>query len=898
MDHLSGEMSEAIAPGQHEEAQAKYWNGLRTELQRYKDDFGATNIELSQGLRISRQPLVSFMQEQREDLPIQRINLMYLWDDLTSEESNKSKRLSQVKRDKRRMLGIEDRNRLLRESGFFVSDNKGLDINVGRYQHIQRLVSGLSHLHASDDGSFINIVTALERELISGAFGPYAFSNDLDSAQSNISFPHDMPISEIEAWINNWSSKHLAIPPTSIVQKKFNQAISRIIRQGKGRIENKEIFELYLSILENSRINDNSPYKHKVTHCQFSDISFSISSLEFCEDLNLRRELNQIFLAAEEILRYSSRCMSTVLSDDNRQQKYLESCLSEREGDDRKQYLQDCVSECVTETSVMCSLEEREFSKRGNIKEIKWSYSSSDTHYQNMFTAIYRGMGCTDSLELIDFSTISLGNETNSLVKSSTSFKGGKKLYQGVWVEESAILGTAKSVLASIKNWLVDDLNSPNSQDRKTTYHDYYSICRKVAEMDEKLDHASEKVGQYAFQYSNSDFGELNLPGLSEVVSEICSLKNDIKSLSVPSALGGWYQIHLNKQECRALLNIARSSFVGGQLDQAKSHLGKISQKLKNPKVSADKTIGLRLEYEEKLYRCYSGDRDFIGRRRWREDVDSSLKELRDHIYSCNTLKEPKQSGRGLFDKETYQCAASIFARLGRLECTFATAVEQDCLKEGVDYLLMAAYCVSKLGKRSRAAHYLANASRIYCRLGDGDRAKQLSSLAESILKKMEMHSYNDRYKRSAVAEIEISFGERELLIKKQPKASLKHFGKCLAGAAYLGFVRLLADSLYDISRAAKDVDELLDPDELYVSDWNDRERPQSNPIVIKVMGQIEKFVQNRCTWAESAPFFEEQAREIWDNWARAVSGNEKARHPIAVDIENGQYLCCVKDAF
>ncbi|MGD1849930.1 MAG: hypothetical protein ACFCBU_04785 [Cyanophyceae cyanobacterium] len=513
MDHLSGEMSEAIAPGQHEEAQTEYWNGLRQELQRYKDDFGATNIELSQGLRISRQPLVSFMQGQREDLPIQRINLMYLWDDLTSEESNRSKRLSQAKRDKRRTLGIEDRNQLLRAAGFFVSDNKSLDINVDRYQHIQRLVSGLSCLHASNDGSFINIVTALERELISEAFGPYSFSRTSDSAQNQVPLPHDMPMGDIEKWIDDWLSQYLAIPPTSIVQTKFSQAISRIIRQGKGRIDNKEVFELYLSILENCRISNNAPYKHKVIHCQFSDISFSISSAGLCQDPALRSDLNQVFIAAEEILRYSSRYMSTDSNRDNGQPEYLNGCTSEKEGDDRKQYLQDCVSERVVKTSVMCSLEDRDSSKGENKKGIEWSYSSSDTHYQNMFTAIYRGMGCSDSLELVDFSTISLGSETNSLVKSSTSFKGKKKLYQGVWVEESAILGTAKSVLTSIKNWLVDYFSAPNSQDRKAAYHDYYFVCRKVAELDEKVDRTSEKVGQYAFRYSNSDFGEPTLPG-------------------------------------------------------------------------------------------------------------------------------------------------------------------------------------------------------------------------------------------------------------------------------------------------------------------------------------------------------------------------------------------------
>ena len=64
---------------QYEQMQLHYWEQLRQELQRYKAELGTSHSELAEGMGISRQPVVSFMQKSRQDLPIYRSNLIRLW---------------------------------------------------------------------------------------------------------------------------------------------------------------------------------------------------------------------------------------------------------------------------------------------------------------------------------------------------------------------------------------------------------------------------------------------------------------------------------------------------------------------------------------------------------------------------------------------------------------------------------------------------------------------------------------------------------------------------------------------------------------------------------------------------------------------------------------------------
>ena len=843
------------------------------------------------------------MQGKRSDLPIQRVNLLYLWDELTSEIVNKSKRLSQEERDCRRNLGNKDLNNLLKTAGFFISNSRQLLVNVDRYQNIQRLVSGLSYLKSSSEGKFINIITSLESKLMSEAFSAEFSMGDAGRSQT---LDHRMSDQEIDDWMDEWSAKHLAIAPTPQLRENFKEALSQIIRRGKQRIENREIFELYLSIIENHRISRNSSYRYNIYHCQFSDLSVPIIELKAQKiSQKARNKLTNLFIGTEGLLRYGY--------------EYLREEREQDEDDDHRSYLEHCINEFVVQTSVICQAQKR--SDTGNDEsglQITWSYSSSDTHYQNMFTAIHRGMGCANHLELIDFATISLGNETDSLVKSSTSFKSNDRIYPGVWVDESAILSTAQSVVISIHNWLTDNLTIPNDRESNSIHESYYDICREAAEIDKKISLASRLLGRYALHdydkhrtnRTNESRKETSL--LEGIEEQIDDSQTKLQQSSLPEVLQKWYRTHLARQKCQTLLYLARSAHLEGDIGQSSIHLQNAESVLNRPDIAKDIRLHLRLKYERKLHLFYSGDVDFIGRRRWREDLESSLTQLHHYIYDGSASENSSQRSkihnkpsRGRFDQNTYSCAAVILARLGRLECTLATELEKDWLEKGAQCLVRASYCVAKLGNLPRTAHYLANASRAYCRLGDEAEARRLAEWANDILDHAERrsegdHSYSDRYKIAIRSEVEISYGERLLLWENDKEGSLQKFCDCLGGAAYLGFTRLLADCLYNIFRSAKDLDQDLDIKEKFkewLEYWRDNEnQPSKTTIVGTVIAFIFELAEEdeQTTWANVAERFKVKAKEIWHGWAEAKHGLNSRPHPIEEAIASEQYLCLV----
>ena len=851
---------------QYQLQQRRYWAQLREELQQYKVDLGATNSELAEGLSISRQPLVSFIREARPDLPIQRLHLIRLWERLSASDKRSSKRLSEENLINRQVLRSAGSNRLLRAAGFLPDDDGlQLEVNSERYQQIQRIVSGLSNIPVRDDSDFVDLVDALETEVVSKAFGFKRLLPNL-AAQK---FSYDSSSeSEIAQWADKWIKENLHMKPISFIESRFKRSLYKLIRQGKYDLNDREIFELYLSILENNRIDTKtrSGCKIRITQCQFTNLTFSILSLDLSEDQHFRENLMHVFLKAEAQLRFS-----------------VEEYTQPNGVQEQRKDLERLVSDVVTEASVTCFF--RMSGQNDSLGEsVRWCYSSSATHFENMFTAIYKGMGCEGDLELVDFSTSSLGKRSNSLVKSSTTFKSreGSRLHQGVWVDSSAVVGTAQSVAVAVKSWLSDNLSDP------AAYRDYYEACIAIAKMDYSLRHGCKFLSDYVLQQREED--PLAAPAkeylIDQVVIPIERLLNGTLS-SIP-ALKSWYGLNLGRKYCWAQIACARSAFVEGNVKKAAEFLDNTDMMLAIPGVSDDVPLALRLNLEKMLLPFYGGNQEFIADRGWRQSLQTNLQALREYIY---TRKSSSLHRRycGRLDSDVYLCASEIFARAGRLEFTFATEVEEKYLEQSVDNLLMAAYYSSKVGEHQRTAHWLANASRVYCRLGNGDNAGKLANIAERVLKRAIDQRYGLQYKEAIMAEVDISRGEKLLLIEQEPLLALQSFGKAVQGASYLGFVRLLADSLYNVSRAAEDLDSAVDVDVVLGHYGNEKKQPP-NRIVKEVVDFLVNLDQT-LLWSDVAVQFRQQAQKIWHHWAVTVADNQNVVHPLEGKIIEGSYL-------
>lgn len=850
----------------YEQEQRRYWNQLRQELQRYKEELGATHSELAEGLAISRQPLVSFMQDDRPDLPIHRAHLIRLWNRLTAPQD---RRLSEARLSKRQVLQQEGPDRLLRAAGFLPEEESlKLDANPDRYQQIQRIVAGLSNIPAGNDTDFIDLVDSIETDFISKAFG---FKRLSPAANEDVFSPQKKIEHKINQWLDRWIKENLYTEPLSHIKSRFKRAIYKLIKQGKEIFKDQEIFELYLSILENYRVDKKveTGVKLRVAQCQFSNLTFSILDQDSSDDQAFRDELIRLFLSAEAQLQFS---------DD---QDFLVANSNENE-----RYLRSVVEDVVTEASVTCILRMKDDSSGCDCDRIRWTCSSSTTHFENMFTAIYQGLGCERDLELVDFSTASLGKRSDSLMKSSTAFKSqtDKRLHQGIWVDRSTVVGTAQSIVVAVKSWLADQLPEP------VAYRAYYEACRAIASIDNCLSDGCKFLSDYVLQQPEDPQA---VPARKYLAKEVITRIDQLRQGALADApiLQDWYGLDLQRKYCRAQIACARSCHVEGDLKSAAQFLVKAQETLDAPGVQEDVPLALRLQQEQMLQSFYSGDQAFIHNRVWRQTPQRHLQTLRNYIYG-ESLSSAHHRYCGRLDPHVYLCAAEILARVGRLEISFATSPEASHLAQAAENLLMAAYYASKAGERQRAAHWLANASRVYCRLGDGDKAAKLVDIAARVLNQAIDQRYSAQYKLAIVAEVDISRGEKALLIDRDPLQALQHFGRSLRGAAYLSFVRLLADSLYNIARAAEALKQPMDI-ALLQGDYDMAPNRFINPLVKDAMTFLASL-DSQATWAEAAPQFKQQAQKIWHHWAVTTASDPQVRHPIEQEIEQGAYLCRV----
>jgi hypothetical protein len=840
----------------YERTQRRYWEQLHQEFDDLKSELEATHSELARCLGISRQPLVSFMQNASLGLPIQRSNLERLWDLLTEPEYLKKKRLSSQARVKREELRRKGAGSLLKAAGYLPGSSEPvLEINPGRYQQIQRIVSRLSNLPIADSTNFIRLVESIE-SFISKSL-PSERKIELD--QNQLSYAC-MPSEEfVERWVHDNS---LLYEADTEIGEKFKSAITKLAVSGKYELENSEMFELYMSIFENERLysDTNDFLKMKITQCQFKTLTFLIQ--EDMANETIKNELKRSSLDAERQLRVAF-CNT----------RHLE------------EHLENAVSDVVIEASITCH-----FSKTN--ESLYWRYSSSTTHFENMFTAMSYGMGCESELELADLSIRSLGRRNYSLVKTSAVFKSipdsavnqSGATYQGVWVDRSAILGILQSFVMSIRGWLVEKFTDSESCEG------YYKVCKVVATLDESLAQGRKVLNGYRIQHTGY-VGSLaaNYYLEKEVIDQIQALQDDL--LRRNPVLRDLYGAALEHKYCIAKLSCAHSSLIEGDMPKAIKLLADVEMSLNKTEY---KNIPLKVLFfsEKTLQQFFVGDKDLISNcDRWRFNLNHFVKELSEYIY------EPRKDC-GRFDYDTYMIASEIFGRIGRLNFCLCGLENIAELETAIDSCLKAAYCSSKIGHRQRAAHWVSNASRVCSRLGDGKRAKGFADLAKQMMDQVIEPAHSLEYREALMAEINMSYGEQLLLIEKDFDGALKYFLKSLKGSIYIGFIRLVADSLYNIARASRNLGNyrvIKSFEEAFGAGQDlifgeDQQGWTENKIAVEVIQFVNQIDKN-VVWSSVSEQFKQQAKKIWHGWANFEGSADETNHPIEEAIESYRYL-------
>jgi hypothetical protein len=746
-----------------------------------------------------------------------------------------------------------------------------LDFSPEHYQQIQRIVSRLSKFPVAKPTDFIRLVESIEN-LISRSF-PSGRKTESDKAER----PYQCISSEefVKTWMKD---NNLLDEPESNMEKKFKSAISKLKISGRYNPEDSEMFELYMSILENERMYSNIDefLKVRITQCQFKILTFLFKEYEI--DENIEKELNQSSLEVERQLRFAL-CNT----------RYMKQDLDE--------YLENVVSDVVIEASIICNF-------RKTNENVCWRYSSSTTHFENMLAAMTYGMGCESELELADLSIRSLGRRDYSLVKTSAVFKNinaqqvnqSSEAYQGLWVDRSAILGVLQSSIMAIRGWLISKFTEPGGCES------YYKACKAVATLDENLAKGRKVLNGYRIQHTGY-FGSLAADYFleKEVIDKIQELQDDL--LIKYPILRSLYGDRLEYKYYIAKLSCVHSSLIEGDMLRATNLLEDIEINLRKNNYK-NTSIKILLFSEKMLYLFFKGDKKFFSNDdKWRSDLDFSVKELSEYIYT----EDRKDCGR--FDYDTYMIASEIFGRMGRLNFCLCGLEEIIYLEEAVQSFLKAAYCSSKIGHRQRAAHWISNASRVCSRLGDGDRAKGFSDLARNIIEQVSEPAYSLEYREALMAEVNLSYGEQLLLIEKDYDKAIKYFLMSLKGSIYIGFVRLVADNLYDIARASKNLGnyrvrksyEDVFSEKNFKNNspqtWNleeDKQGWQENKIVAEVIRFVNQ-VDKDANWSSVSDQFKKQARKIWHGWANFEGSDSSVKHPNEDAIDSYSYLSKVR---
>ena len=848
--------------------QQRYWEQLRQELERYKADLGATHTELAQCLGISRQPLVVFMQDSSQGLPIQRSNLVRLWDLLT-EPTRFRKKYSEMERSNRAILRQQGANALLKAAGFLPDVNEqSLEIHSNRHQQIQRLVSRLSNLPVSDFADFITLTDFLET-FVTNSF-PGRYKTALEETQILDGNTDPDSIDRVDYWIKK---NHLPNMPNPVVKDKLQGALSRLAISGKSKLNNAEFFELYMSIAENERLTHHVDkfLKMRITQCQFTTLTFSVQSyLSAEEDSPIWQDFYEASLAVEQCLRPQ---------------------IHERDD------LEDSVAEPVIETLITCNFREAK-------QDVRWRYSSSTTHFETMLAAIGRGMGYDSELEMVDFSIRTLGHKDYSLIRASSAFRpihstnpSDYKSYQSVWIDRSAVFGILQSAILAVGGWLSE--NFPD----EASCRSYYEVCQTVSSINDSLIKGKRflngyRIHQAAYsgRLSTSDYLE------KEVIEKIKSLKEG--AFKQYPKLRDCYEADLDRKYCVAKLACAHSALIEGNMITASRLLTEVEDFLKSlnsPKSSKGNKHLLDISYaiELNLQRFYKGDPEiFLNHQKWRTELQNSLSQLSIYIDDC------KQNS-GQFASDTYMNVSELYGRLARLNFCCCNADEIEDLDSAVRYSLMAAYCSAKTGRQHRTAHWISNAGRICVRLGESDRAKSFADLAERIISHASEPTYSPEYQEAIRAEVNIALGERLLLIEKDPTGALDYFLRSLKGSIYIGFVRLIADNLYGIARASKDLGNYrikksfasaFGKSDLRTN-WLLNEENQSwqeNKIAAEVIQFINKIDKDE-DWSFVAIQFKEQAQKIWRGLANFSDPSHSNAHPIEEQMETEEFLSRVR---
>ncbi|GJD22596.1 hypothetical protein RIVM261_075520 [Rivularia sp. IAM M-261] len=838
-----------------------YWKKFYKELNELKEQLEATNVELAEGLGISRQSLVTFMSSpDKEKLPISRANILQLFDRLTdSKIIQESKRLSDEAKDNREKFQEKGLETLLNAVGFTnVTSKQHLDVDSNKYPFIESIINRLSNLKFTD-ADFSKLITDIETQI----------SNSINTQTKEITYVNQKNEFWLEEWINETFVNSL-----DSVTEKFIRQIKQYESLGKTEFTSVELYELYMSILGNESFfnNSNKYLKFKIIDCNFNTLTFSIQKYINHESYEFKGILDKI---------------------EKKANKYLG---------------QDIKSSPVVDVLITC------YSK-GDQEDVNWHFSSSGTHITNLLSAVEHGMGYYSSiLELTDLSIKSLGIKSHSLAKIVVGLSevSNRKFYRGSWVSGNAIIGIVQALVNAGTGWLSSMLDAEGCQK-------YYETCKQIAEIQDEVTFINKLLSEYILkEVSRQDdkiIKKCVIERCSNTINKISELQEKISAED--KRVFNFYTNYLDKIIHTVKLLRIYAALLKGDLEKVEEDQNDAMSY--SYKTNQYQPISVLYSIVGMVYKFFSGDKAFVNKKQWRDHEQFNIQKKLYNYIKTGAIGD--KSYNGYIDVTEYRSASEYFGNISTMEfyaCSSKDILEfehvQQRLKEPIEYniidnFLVAAYYAAKIGQKQRTVHWLLMASRTYCRLKAKDKAETLIKVAEAILDEAIDPKYFFEYKESIKTEVELVRGEIFLLEEKYQKA-LPLFLKSLKGSIYLELTLLVADNLYNIFRTARKLEQKefyklyteyfplkkqYSKKEYLEEEYSEEEYLEDNQILKNVINFLNSIKEEKQIDTDK---FKYQAQEIWKEWfsKKSRSHIENEKHIIVEMIENGTFLDYLAD--
>ncbi|MBW4616178.1 MAG: hypothetical protein KME21_23465 [Desmonostoc vinosum HA7617-LM4] len=833
---------------------------LREMLYFFLDKMEATQVELSEGMGVSRPVVINFLnREKKQRLPIDRNSLIDLCDKLQNRKISKKK--SKIEGEKarqeiesnpdelRQLLGKSGSDELLVSAGFLPENTNIIRVDRERFFQVAQVVALLEFLEFEDFLPTTQEFLAIASNKI--AIASKKFFGGCSEYQDN---------DFLRYLIENLQKSYptLGLKLSLEITDKLKRTWMRLKAGGKTSFSQQEAIGLFLSIAIKEQI---SQYPVKL-HLRVEKLEFKILS----QSISYEAEYSSVY---DKFVRIANQAECEISTPD--------VCLTNQLEVQSLDSLSPVIMAVVT-----CSFSHGE--NKGEFLE--WMYTSSNTMVENAIGACSLHMGLTKEIAKITLFTKTLDSSIDSLVET-TVILGNKPHYQGIWVDRDSMITIPQAIVCAAKSWLAD--KSWNGELDLEIYNSAFKALCLLRTQVTKARRAFQK-----FQYLGDECNPTEIKRIADTARD--ELKKIPKDKIYFSYRLNFYRCYLQAKRLELRLSNAQ-----GNISNARLLIQEINQILEADEEVKQELVPIQALIQSEIYlyelSCGHNPDLFTSSKRiqWLalEQWDS---KIRGAIKPGSCYKDP-----GL---DIYQALSEIYGNVARIE--FYLCDERSKLEKAAEYFLRAAHYASRIGLTQRVSRWLALAGRVWIRLGDDTLPKQASKFADQLAKTDLTFGHSHNFCQAVLSEIHLLDGEYLLLIQNDPTNALECFLKALKGSMYLGLNRRICDALFNISRCSKKLGNFSTTEGLSRVFKEEDQLNESNKSKLNPMSNhtSEKVLDLLCslwsrednpTWFQVRDNFSQLAAQTWQGWYCDTSkSGSTAKHPIAERIENESWLCQV----